>query len=875
MSADYDLNIGKKALEKGLISSEQLAEAIAESKRREKEGAKGDLLRILVEKKFLTEEQAKDLAGAAAQPPEGGQGTIKMDRGGKAHRAGGLVGQVIGGDFKIIKKLGSGGMGAVYLAEQLSLKRRVAVKVIAPQVAGDAEYVARFKREATSAAQLVHPNIIQIYSIGEHKGLHYIAMEYVEGKSVGDMLREKSPMDVTEAANIIAQALKGLARAHSMKIIHRDIKPDNLMVNKSGEVKIADFGLARMTAQQDATLTVSGAVMGTPHYMSPQQAEGKELNQQADIYSLGATFYHMVTGSTPFDGDSAMSILYKAGTAKVEPPHKRNPKVPAELSRLIEKMMARDLALRYATCEDVLRDLNNLGYLGETAAQAKARKLKVVPLLVGAAAVAILLAGAGLYWTVTTKGRSRTRAGTPARKAVSEARRLPLEPKKTAPGAPKTQPGVVAKKPETPPPPAAPQSKPKEAAKVEKKAAAAPPRPSKPSAAEKKPKAARKAEKKVKPETTAPGAKPKTASPVRKVAVLPQRRTVVPGPPGAKPGPVKPTPKPKAAPPPVIEKPKLPVLSSLPKAKKVITVKSTGGDFKTLAEAVTALPTELKEPVRIDVHPGVYRGPIIIGGEGGMLSTRENSLEVRAVGNGPVIITKGGGKNLMQVNRTDYVVIDGFIFQGDETARAVNLMHSQFFRIRNCVFADCEEAIYSIIIEAHGGKDLWSELSDCVFIGNKRAVVLDNPSRMLIRNNIFAGNTEAALDLDRAEVCLMLNIFSVPGTAGALVIGEGQKFLDMATSAKDVNYNCYAGEGYIFIAGDYKIKDIKDWRSRYALDEKSVAGDPGFKDEKAGDFRLADDSKCKIHLPADMPMGVRWTPERLRAFTAWWKGRKS
>ncbi|MEW6356942.1 MAG: protein kinase [Planctomycetota bacterium] len=844
MSEERNVNIGILAVQAGLITSAQLAEAIEETTRLKADGKESSLRDILIKKGFLTEQQAHDLMPSPSSGSSGtDDGTVKMKLE-EDISTDEFEGAILGGDFRIEKKLGSGGMGAVYLAEQVSLQRKVALKLISPEAATDQEYVARFKREATSAAQLVHPNIVQVHSIGEHEGLWYIAMEYVAGKSVGDMLKERNPMDVAEAANYIAQALKGLARAHSLGIIHRDIKPDNLMVNSDGEVKIADFGLARMKTAQDISLTVSGAVMGTPHYMSPQQAEGEKLNQQADIYSLGATFYHMVTGATPFAGDSAMSVLYKAGTSKAELPYKRNPAVPIELSRLIMKMMARDLEARYATCEDVLKDLNTLGYIGETIFEARRRRS--IPVIAGGTVTILLIIGIGLYFTLFDT--SNPSANKPA---------IHGEPKEPLP------PGDAPKQIETP-------ATSKITSDKTTKPAAEPPAP----------------RNIVAPPVDKPEQRGgrQTNSPVQAAPPVPRP---LPETPPSKPEPKPAIPKPEAAatkpergPKSVkpIEPPKpspiaAPTLPPLPQAKKGITVNAGGGgDFKTLMEAVASLPPELKEPVRIDVHPGIYQGPIKIGGDTGMLATKDKCIHIQAVGKGPVILKAGAEKTTMFINRTDFVAVEGIIFHGSGGSRGINILRSNFFRIRGCVFADCEEGVSSYTGSPIDGKGWWAECSDCLFMKNRFGLVLDDATEIVIRNNAFMNNKDAAIRLYRFRGNVLLNIFSLPDDACAFIVEGGTKLTGGAAFSTKMSYNCYAGRGDIYRSGAIQIKEMDHWRLRYPeFDDKSFRGEPGFRDAKMGDFRLTDSSRCKVGLPEETPMGMRWTSDRWQSYLEWQK----
>src|SRR5215469_233950 len=208
------------------------------------------------------------------------------------------------GDFRLLRRLGRGGMGEVYVAEQSSLKRKVALKLLRADLAADANALKRFKAEAEAVARATHANIVQVYAIGETEGLHYMALEYVEGKNLREYLEKKGTPEALVALSIMRQVAAALQRASELGIIHRDIKPENILVTKKGEVKVADFGLSRIFAdnQQPLNLTQSGVTMGTPLYMSPEQVEGKPVDPRTDIYSFGVTCYHLLAGRPPFRG---------------------------------------------------------------------------------------------------------------------------------------------------------------------------------------------------------------------------------------------------------------------------------------------------------------------------------------------------------------------------------------------------------------------------------------------------------------------------------------------------------------------------------------------------------------------------------------------
>ncbi|MCZ6602886.1 MAG: protein kinase, partial [Planctomycetota bacterium] len=259
-----------------------------------------------------------------------------------------MIGTTIGG-CKITKKLGEGGMGAVYKGEHETLRRESAIKILPAAYANNPTLVARFFREARAAGKIRHPNIVEVYNVGQDAGLHFIEMEYVKGKSVkqmmddGDLKKEDGTINLDECIRIMKDTAIGLVAAHTADVIHRDIKPDNIMVNLEGRVKIADFGLARSVEGESMDLTKTGQIMGTPTYISPEQADAAKTDQRTDIYSLGATFYHLVTDEKPFTGDSPMVILLKHINEEPTPPDQYNPDLAPSLVSIIDKMMAKRL----------------------------------------------------------------------------------------------------------------------------------------------------------------------------------------------------------------------------------------------------------------------------------------------------------------------------------------------------------------------------------------------------------------------------------------------------------------------------------------------------------------------------------------------------
>ena len=273
-----------------------------------------------------------------------------------------LSGQNLGG-YLLLRRLGRGAMAEVYLAVQTSLKRKVAIKVLRPEFANDATYVARFRREAESAASLVHANIVQIYEVGRLDDIHFIAQEYVQGENLRQWMRRNGNPTAAQALAIISQAAAGLARAGEKKLVHRDIKPENILITKDGEVKVADFGLARQAFDETGeslALTRVGMTLGTPLYMSPEQAEGRKLDPRSDIYSLGVTCYHLLTGTPPFDGDTALAVAVKHLKNIPVPLKTLRPDLPDKLCDIVHKMLAKKPDERYASATDLLQELIGL-----------------------------------------------------------------------------------------------------------------------------------------------------------------------------------------------------------------------------------------------------------------------------------------------------------------------------------------------------------------------------------------------------------------------------------------------------------------------------------------------------------------------------------
>lgn len=257
--------------------------------------------------------------------------------------------------YEIIKRLGSGGMADVYLARDTHLGREVAIKILYKRYARDEEFVARFRREAQAAAGLNHPHIVSIYDRGEAEGSYYIAMEYLDGESLKDVIAREGKIPPQRAIGIAEQILQALQFAHEHNVIHRDIKPHNIIINGRGQVKVTDFGIAR--AGTSAKMTETGSILGTAQYLSPEQAKGKAVEQSSDLYSLGVVLYEMLTGRVPFEGENPVAIALKHLSDEPEPPQAINPEIPDNLNAVVMKALAKDPRDRYGDAEQFLADL--------------------------------------------------------------------------------------------------------------------------------------------------------------------------------------------------------------------------------------------------------------------------------------------------------------------------------------------------------------------------------------------------------------------------------------------------------------------------------------------------------------------------------------
>jgi eukaryotic-like serine/threonine-protein kinase len=268
------------------------------------------------------------------------------------------VPKVLADRYEIDSILGEGGMARVYRGTDNVLGRTVAVKVLASQYARDETSVTRFRREAQSAASLNHPNVVSVYDTGSDDGVHWIVMEYLEGRTLREVIDEDGPLSPEHAAKVARDVSLALATAHEKGLVHRDVKPANIMITPSGETKVMDFGIARaVTSTGDPTLTKTGFVMGTAAYLSPEQAEGKPVDARSDIYSLGCVVYEMLTAQPPFDGDSPVAVAGKHLSEEPEPISQVNPAVPREVEAVIARAMRKDPGERYQDAREMADDL--------------------------------------------------------------------------------------------------------------------------------------------------------------------------------------------------------------------------------------------------------------------------------------------------------------------------------------------------------------------------------------------------------------------------------------------------------------------------------------------------------------------------------------
>jgi len=269
-----------------------------------------------------------------------------------------MIGRVLSNRYELLERVGGGGMAFVYRARDVRLNRIVAVKILSPHFTGDEDFVRKFRREAQAAASLSSPSIVGVFDVGQDGDVHYIVMEFLHGKTLKQVINETGHLAVPEVLQIGKQIAEALQVAHKHGVVHRDIKPHNIMLTADGHVKVTDFGIAR--AVTGSTLTETGAMVGSVHYISPEQARGGIVGELSDIYSLGVVLYELLTGKVPFEGDTMFSIALKHLQEQPRSIRELNPNVPAAVERIVLKAMSKDQASRYQSADELASDLKRL-----------------------------------------------------------------------------------------------------------------------------------------------------------------------------------------------------------------------------------------------------------------------------------------------------------------------------------------------------------------------------------------------------------------------------------------------------------------------------------------------------------------------------------
>ena len=335
----FETILGKLVVDNGLVTQKELSECTSLLQDAEGNGTGHTLGDVLVNHQFVTRRQLDRLQ-------------TDFDTRKSTQRIQG---------YRIIRKLGAGAMATVFLAQQESLDRPVAIKVLPKKFSENKDFLERFYKEGRAAAKLNDANIVQAYDVGQSGEYHYFVMEYVDGDTVHEQIVEKKQLSEQEALPIIRQVAQALQHAHKVGFIHRDIKPKNIMIEKNGDVKLADLGLARALNDAEAAEAEAGRAYGTPYYISPEQIRGKkDITPAADIYGLGATLYHMVTGRVPFSGKNPSDVMHRHLKQDLVPPDHLNSSLSAGFSQVIEMMMAKDVSQRYQNAADLIEDLDTV-----------------------------------------------------------------------------------------------------------------------------------------------------------------------------------------------------------------------------------------------------------------------------------------------------------------------------------------------------------------------------------------------------------------------------------------------------------------------------------------------------------------------------------
>jgi serine/threonine-protein kinase len=327
-----DTDLGETAVRLGYLTSAQLEECVAIRRQLEHLGVADPLSTILIKKKYLKQDQLGEIRKRSA-------------------------GRAIEG-FELLEKIGSGGMGTVYKALQTGIGRIVALKILKPDLAREVQSIERFVREARAVAKLAHKNIVMAYDVGVRRGLYFMVMEFVEGRTLGQILQAKGPLEPREALGVALELAGALAYIHENRMIHRDIKPENVLVTLDGVPKLCDLGLARSLEGADCTITAAGRAMGTPNYIAPEQIHGRrDIDIRCDIYAFGGTLYAMLTGRPPYSGATPLAVMYKHLNEPVPDPRKVNPRIPPAAARIVMKCMAKEREQRYSSPKPLLADL--------------------------------------------------------------------------------------------------------------------------------------------------------------------------------------------------------------------------------------------------------------------------------------------------------------------------------------------------------------------------------------------------------------------------------------------------------------------------------------------------------------------------------------